>query len=81
MKTKLLKSVLPTLAIVLAMGLAFASEHKIVEREAHYYLPGQGWQTIMVTSACQDDGKIACTFGGLQLYSEDSFASVALRKD
>ncbi|MDF0716067.1 DUF6520 family protein [Muricauda sp. 334s03] len=80
MKSYFLKLVLPAFAILLAVGLAFATENERVAQEAHYFLPGQGWQTVMVEDDCGASGNEACEYNGIQLYSERDFGSIALRK-
>lgn len=81
MKTSLLKIVLPALAIVLAVGLAFATEDKTVDRVAYYNVPGQGWQSTMVEESCDAIGAIPCKIGVYPLYDEPNFGSTQLRKD
>ncbi|MCK0159048.1 DUF6520 family protein [Allomuricauda sp. F6463D] len=81
MKTSFLKIVLPALAIVLAVGLAFATEDKSVDREAFYNVTGQGWQSTMVEESCYAGGTIPCKIGTYQLYAEPDFGSTPLHKD
>lgn len=83
MKSNFLKLVLPAFAILLAVGLAFATEDRIVDRPAYYFQPGQGWQPTTVKDACDVEGTIDCTYGPLelQLYSEPDFGSDILQKD
>lgn len=80
MKTSVFKLILPAFAILLAVGLAFATENTKVAQQAHYYLPGQGWQSTMVEDECFDGGSISCKYNGNQLYSEPDFTSVQLSK-
>ncbi|MEE1962050.1 DUF6520 family protein [Allomuricauda taeanensis] len=83
MKSNFLKLVLPAFAILLAVGLAFATEDSNVDRTAYYFQPGQGWQSTTVEDACDASGDIPCTYGELelQLYSDDDFGSTPLHKD
>jgi len=81
MKTNLLKLVLPAFAIILAVGLAFATEDSPVLQEAYYYHPISGWQTVMVGDNCTNIGEIPCTQDGYQLYDAPSFSGQALKKD
>ena len=83
MKSNFLKLVLPAFAILLAVGLAFATEDSIVDRPAYYFQPGQGWQSTTVEDACDADGDDPCTYGpmNLQLYSAKDFGSIQLHKD
>ena len=81
MKTKFLKLVLPAFAIMMAIGMAFATEDKPVFRTAHYYIPGDGWNTTTVEDACNDQGVIPCLYEGYQLYSAPNFGSDALQKN
>lgn len=80
MKAKFFKLLLPAFAILMAVGLAFATEDEPVAQVAHYFLPGQGWQTVMVEDDCGASGNEACEYNGIQLYSERDFGSIALRK-
>lgn len=81
MKTKLLKIVLPAFAILLAIGLAFATEEKAVQDEGHYLHPIEGWKTVMVDPECFEGSQIPCTYDGHQLYAQPSKSSQELRKD
>lgn len=58
MKAKFFKLLLPAFAILMAVGLAFATENENVVQEAYYFLPGVGWQTVMVEENCSDEGKL-----------------------
>lgn len=81
MKTKFLKPVLPALALLMAIGLAFATEDQMVFRTAHYYIPGDGWQSTIVDNACDVDGEIPCEYQGYQLYAAPNFGSDQLVKE
>lgn len=83
MKSYFLKLVLPTFAILLAVGLAFATEDTPVFRTAYYHIPNDDWYQTTVEDSCDEDGSIACVYEplGLQLYSEPDFDSDALKKD
>ena len=81
MKANFLKIVLPAFAIVLAVGLAFATEDNTVDRVAYYNVPGKGWQSTMVQESCDDSGAIPCKIGVYQLYDEPDFGSTQLHKD
>jgi hypothetical protein len=80
MKAKFFKLLLPAFAILMAVGLAFATEDERTVQEAHYFLPGQGWQSTMVEDDCFQGNNLPCEINGIQLYSEPDFASIALRK-
>lgn len=81
MKTKFLKLVLPAFAIMMAIGLAFATEDKVVVRDAYYNIPGtQNWEHTTVEDECYSGGSNACLFMGQQLYSEPDFSSTELSK-
>ena len=60
MKAKFFKFLLPAFAILMAVGLAFATENERVAQEAYYFLPGVGWQTVMVEENCSDEGTVPC---------------------
>lgn len=80
MKTKILKSVLPALAILMAVGFAFATEVDSTSRIAYYEHPLLGVQSVMVGSECNINGEIDCTFNGQQLYAEPTL-QIELRKN
>ncbi|GGK22032.1 hypothetical protein GCM10007962_15240 [Yeosuana aromativorans] len=71
MKTKVLKSVLPMLAIVLAIGLAFANEEK-AGFDSDYYddplIPGV--QEIPGGTDCPTTGENPCFYNGFQVYDD-----------
>ena len=80
MKTKFLKFILPAFAIVMAIGLAFATEAETVYQDAYYNHPALGWQLTMAEAGCGESGTIPCKFNGNQLYSQPSYSSTTLRK-
>tara|TARA_R110001583_G_scaffold49447_7_gene154880 strand:- start:3361 stop:3603 length:243 start_codon:yes stop_codon:yes gene_type:complete len=80
MKTKFIKFVLPALAIVMALGFAFASEAETESRIAYYDHPILGVQSTMVENECGTGNAIACKFNGHQLYAEPALTN-ELRKD
>jgi len=69
MKTRFLKLVLPAFAILLAVGLAFATESNTVSQVAYYQGPN-GVMQVTASSDCEPFGKIDCTYFGNQLYAE-----------
>jgi len=69
MKTGFLKLVLPAFVILLAVGLAFATESNTVSQVAYYQSPS-GVMQVTVSDECIPDGEIDCTYFGLQLYTE-----------
>jgi hypothetical protein len=81
MKKYLLKLVLPAFAILLAVGLAFATEEKPFEAYGHYLHPINGWTTVEVDPGCLTGSQIACTEDGFQLYAEESENSAKLYKN
>ena len=80
MKKHLLKIVLPAFAILLAVGLAFATEERPVFRTAYYNIPGDGWHSTTVGEECQVQGGNPCMFDEYQLYAGPSYGSGALKK-
>ncbi|MDE3741151.1 DUF6520 family protein [Maribacter polysaccharolyticus] len=80
MKTKFFKFMLPALAIVMALGFAFASEAETVSRIAYYNHPILGVQSTMVENECGQGSEISCQFNGHQLYAEPALTT-ELRKD
>ena len=81
MKTKFLKLVLPAFVIMMAIGLAFATESETLSQDGYYNHPSLGWQSVIVEDGCGVSGAIPCTFNGNQLYAQPSFSSTALRKN
>ncbi|CAG2532840.1 hypothetical protein MAR621_03034 [Maribacter dokdonensis] len=75
MKTRFLKFVLPAFAIMMAIGLAFASEAETVSRIAYYDHPILGVQSTMVSDDCRPGGVLLCKFNGYQLYEEPSLST------
>lgn len=81
MKKNLLKLVLPAFAILLAVGLAFATEERTVFQDGHYYdTAEQEWRSIPA-EGCGETGNTLCKHLGYQLYSMPSFGSTPLRKN
>ncbi|WP_127137033.1 DUF6520 family protein [Flagellimonas oceanensis] len=82
MKSNFLKLVLPAFAILLAVGLAFATEAPSADadRVAYYKPLNEPWQTIMVEEACFQGGNENCEYLGYQLYESDDITSTQLSK-
>ena len=60
MKSNSLKLVLPAFAILLAVGLAFATEDKTILQIAHYYdTVDQEWKSATAEEGCGEDGRKA----------------------
>lgn len=74
MKTRFLKLVLPAFAILLAVGLAFATESNTVSQVAYYQSPS-GVMQVTVSNECIPEGQINCTYFGYQLYAEPSLST------
>ncbi|MDC6406313.1 MULTISPECIES: DUF6520 family protein [Maribacter] len=81
MKRSFLKIVLPAFAIIMAVGLAFATEETTVPAQGHYLDPINGWQTVTVDPECIPNGEDLCTYEGFQLYAEQSETSPKLGRD
>lgn len=82
MKSNFLKLILPAFAILLAVGLASATEEKVIFQQGHYYDTSvQQWKSIPAEAGCDEDGVYPCLHGGYQLYSLPSFGSTPLAKD
>lgn len=69
MKTNILKLVLPAFAILLAVGLAFATETDSSDQTA-YYQDSSGIHSITIGDDCVKNGANPCKFNGHQLYAE-----------
>ena len=81
MKTKFFKLLLPAFAILMAVGLAFATEESPVVQQGYYFHPINGWQSTMVDGNCLIGSQLPCTEDGYQLYEAPSLSSRELRKD
>lgn len=79
MKTSFFKIVLPAFAILLAVGLAFATETGTVSQTAYYQHP-DGVKSVTIGDECNPIGQINCTYFGYQLYAEASL-STPLRRN
>lgn len=69
MKTKWLKALLPAIAIMLAVGFAFATEQKSSEdgvlATGYIYQSGQ---CVSAPKNCNNESTTLCTFNGNQVY-------------
>jgi hypothetical protein len=74
MKSNFLKLVLPAFAILLAVGLAFATEDSSVDQVA-YYQTSSGVQSVTIGDECQPNNEIDCKYLGFQLYAEASLTT------
>ncbi|WP_163514126.1 DUF6520 family protein [Gelidibacter japonicus] len=77
MKTKVLKSVLPIIAIVFAMGLAFATEAKSTSQTGYYddpFIPGV--QSVTTDCVKHPFGDLCKTQEGYQLYATPELGSI-----
>ncbi|MBO0341512.1 DUF6520 family protein [Flagellimonas profundi] len=81
MRSNFLKLVLPAFAILLAVGLAFATEDNTIANEGYYLDDFGNWITVTVEPECFNGGQIACTSDGHQLYAEKSTSSFPLAKN
>ncbi|WP_299780521.1 DUF6520 family protein [uncultured Formosa sp.] len=71
MKTKILKSVLPVFAMVLAAGLAFANDANTFSDPDYYNNPLiPGVQVITSGVDCPTSGKNPCLYNGFQVYDD-----------
>lgn len=71
---------LPAFAIVLAIGLAFATESDTPSQTAYYQHPILGVQSTTVGDECFFGSEFPCTYNGYQLYKEPELIN-DLRKD
>jgi RNA binding exosome subunit len=72
MKTNIFKTVLPALAILLAMGLSFAVEVTSVDQQGFYRNPITGLpQQVPGNVSCEEEeNDFPCTHEGQQVYAE-----------
>ena len=69
MKKSILKIVLPAFALLLAIGIAFATEESNSVMTAYYENPLTG-EAEETTTDCPDSGQFLCKQGPYQLYSD-----------
>lgn len=81
MKRSILKLVLPAFAIIMAVGLAFATDQTVMPAQGHYLHPIDGWKTVTVDPDCEPNGINYCTEEGFQLYEHQSLGSAKLGKN
>jgi hypothetical protein len=74
MKTRFLKLVLPAFAILLAVGLAFATESNTASQVAYYQTPS-GVMQVTIGEECEPNAEISCTYFGNQLYVEPTLVT------
>lgn len=70
MKTKVFKSILPALAILMAIGLSFATELNTVNEPGYYNDPLLGVQAVPGGVDCPPEGSIDCTYNGHKVYAD-----------
>ncbi|MET3730548.1 DUF6520 family protein [Moheibacter stercoris] len=71
MKTKIFKSVMPLMAFLMAIGLAFATEYKDgTNKELATLYIYQNNQCREVTTDCNQLGSVACKIGGFDVYRD-----------
>ncbi|WP_338357332.1 DUF6520 family protein [Yeosuana marina] len=70
MKTKVLKSVLPILAIIMAIGLAFATEATNSSQIGYYFDPNTG-AIVSTPVDCNSTTQIPCKIDNNQVYAEE----------
>ncbi|MBJ7880976.1 DUF6520 family protein [Gelidibacter salicanalis] len=75
MKTKVFKSVLPIIAVVFAMGLAFATE-TTNSSPAFYDDPAiPGVQRLTGGTDCPTVGQIPCMYQDFQLFADEDLST------
>jgi len=70
MKTKVFKSVMPFLVMIMAIGLSFAMETETSTTMGFYEDPLLGVQSVPIGIECQNQAGFNCEFDGYQLYAE-----------
>lgn len=68
MKTTVFKLMLPALAILMAVGLAFATEGQNATQTGYYNHPILGVQAIQTD--CLDQGSVQCMEGTYPVYKD-----------
>lgn len=79
MKTNLLKIVLPAFAIIMAVGLAFATEEGNNTQTGYYEHPILGLQTIQTD--CPDFGEVPCMEGQYQVFKNPGLTIELYERD
>jgi len=74
MKTRVLKTVLPILAIVLAVGLAFATEVSNSIQIGYYFDPNLG-EVVSTIVDCNSTTQIPCEIDNNQVYAEPELST------
>ncbi|TMU50749.1 DUF6520 family protein [Flagellimonas algicola] len=70
MKTKILKFILPAFAIIMAVGLAFATDESNATQTGYYNHPILGVQSI--STDCPDFGTVQCMEGPYQVFKDQN---------
>lgn len=75
MKTSFFKIVLPAFAILLAVGLSFATETTNVSSPAYYNHPVLGVQPVPGGSDCPVSGTISCKYNGYDIFADPALST------
>lgn len=81
MKTKVFKSVLPLLVMILAIGLSFATQSPTVDQLGYFQNSLSEWQSIVVGPECGLTGDEPCLYMDKQLYTQPDIDSPAFLKN
>ncbi|MDP5229000.1 MAG: DUF6520 family protein [Cellulophaga sp.] len=74
MKSTFFKTVLPAFAILLAVGLSFATTTENISAPAYYNNPVLGVQPVPGGSDCPENGTIECMYGEFPIYADEGLS-------
>ncbi|WP_047419598.1 DUF6520 family protein [Cellulophaga sp. Hel_I_12] len=80
MKRTFFKTVLPAFAILLAVGLSFATTTETISDPAYYNHPVLGVQPVPGGSDCPIEGTIPCKFNGFDTFVDPALTLPYLRQ-
>tara|TARA_R110002051_G_scaffold63132_5_gene114911 strand:+ start:8009 stop:8254 length:246 start_codon:yes stop_codon:yes gene_type:complete len=72
MKSTFFKTVLPAFAILLAVGLSFATTTETISAPAYYNHPVLGAQPVPGGSDCPIEGQEPCLYGTYQIFQDEA---------
>ncbi|MEC7264112.1 MAG: DUF6520 family protein [Bacteroidota bacterium] len=74
MKSNFLKLVLPAFAMLLAVGLAFATEDSNIPQTGYYNHPLYGAQPVPGGVDCITNGTTRCTYGEYEVFADEGLS-------
>jgi hypothetical protein len=80
MKSTFFKTVLPAFAILLAVGLSFATTTETISAPAYYDHPVLGAQPVPGGSDCPIEGTFPCKFNEFDTFADPALTLPFLRR-